>query len=380
MSSVERLHLLTCPLEGMNLIEASAGTGKTFTIAGLFLRLVLESCLAVHEILVVTFTEAATGELQERVRRRLREAAAAFARGSSEDPFLQGLLERSRDRAADSRRLAEALRGFDQAAITTIHGFCRRMLREHAFESGELFDTELIPDDGEFRAEIAADYWRRHLYPASPLFVNYALKHGFTIPELQSLPAGRPSQKLMRILPEIPHEDTSALEAAFASAFERAAQAWPAARPEVEELLTSDPGLNRTRYSRPRIPLWAAELTRCLSGKGWEPELCPGFEKFTSEALHAAARKGCQPLRHPFFELCDGLKQVREELLEAYRRRLLRLRAEFLPQALEELGRRKKSKGVQSFDDLLLGLHQALERRRRGTSGSGDPPDSSVRP
>src|ERR1700687_1253237 len=123
--------LLQTPLDGRNLIEASAGTGKTFTIAGVYLRLVLERQLPVRQILVVTFTEAATKELRERIRSRLLDAENAFAGGTGRHPFLAGLLPIFPDAAAARRLLTAALRSFDEAAIYTIHGFCQRMLQEN---------------------------------------------------------------------------------------------------------------------------------------------------------------------------------------------------------------------------------------------------------
>ena len=119
------------PLRGSNLIEAGAGTGKTYAVAGLYVRLILEAALPVREILVVTYTLAATAELKDRIRRKLRDALNAFGRKGGEDDFLLGLLRSAPDAAARSEaraRLRAALRDFDEAAIFTIHGFCRRML------------------------------------------------------------------------------------------------------------------------------------------------------------------------------------------------------------------------------------------------------------
>ena len=163
---MHRFDLLHTPLAGRNLIEASAGTGKTFTIAGVYLRLVLESRLEVGQILVVTFTEAATKELKERIRRRLKEAEHAFEQGSSADLLLCGLLLKIPDHAEARRLLTGAVRCFDEAAIFTIHGFCQRMLQENPFESGSLCDTELLTDQGTLLREIAQDHWRINCYGA----------------------------------------------------------------------------------------------------------------------------------------------------------------------------------------------------------------------
>ena len=130
--------LLNSPLEGSNLIEAGAGTGKTYTLTGLFLRLILERRLPVNEILVVTFTVAATEELRDRIRRKIREALEACSAGTSPDSFLQGLLHKVPDREEAAALLRAALLDFDEAAIFTIHGFCQRTLHESAFESGSL--------------------------------------------------------------------------------------------------------------------------------------------------------------------------------------------------------------------------------------------------
>ena len=175
------LDLLHLPLTGSALIEASAGTGKTYTIAALYLRAVLghggqlpgqpQAPLLPPQILVVTFTEAATGELIERIRQRLT-GAAAFFRGdvAQADPVLQQL-------AADydqsqwphcALRLELAAQWMDEAAISTIHGWCNRMLTEHAFASGSRFEEELSTDQSALLLEVAEDYWRTFVYALTP--------------------------------------------------------------------------------------------------------------------------------------------------------------------------------------------------------------------
>ncbi|RKZ86348.1 MAG: exodeoxyribonuclease V subunit beta, partial [Candidatus Parabeggiatoa sp. nov. 1] len=118
--TIEKLEPLAAPLQGINLIEASAGTGKTYTITTLFIRLILERNLTVDTILVVTFTEAATEELRDRIRRRLRETLTAFEQGKCNDDVLAKLIAQCEDRNDAIFRLTNALRGFDEAAILTI--------------------------------------------------------------------------------------------------------------------------------------------------------------------------------------------------------------------------------------------------------------------
>ncbi|GAB0058156.1 RecBCD enzyme subunit RecB [Candidatus Magnetaquicoccaceae bacterium FCR-1] len=181
MSAPQELQPLTFPLSGVRLVEASAGTGKTYTIALLYVRLVLghgvveggRGALNPPEILVVTFTRAATSELRERIRARLGEAAACF---EDETPIQGGwdplLVVLRADYppatwAGCARRLRLAAEWMDEAAVETIHGWCHRMLREHAFDSDSLFTQELVADQRALLAEVTRDYWRVHLAPLS---------------------------------------------------------------------------------------------------------------------------------------------------------------------------------------------------------------------
>ncbi|EOD1753481.1 UvrD-helicase domain-containing protein, partial [Escherichia coli] len=174
MSDVaETLDPLRLPLQGERLIEASAGTGKTFTIAALYLRLLLglggsaafPRPLTVEELLVVTFTEAATAELRGRIRSNIHELRIACLRETTDNPLYERLLEEIDDKAQAAQWLLLAERQMDEAAVFTIHGFCQRMLNLNAFESGMLFEQQLIEDESLLRYQACADFWRRHCYP-----------------------------------------------------------------------------------------------------------------------------------------------------------------------------------------------------------------------
>lgn len=172
------LNSLEFPLSGASLIEASAGTGKTYTIVNLYLRLLLgHQCQArtVEQILVVTFTNAATSELKARIRQRLSKAYLDFFVGRSEDRFIQSLIDQSPDRQDAMLRLAVATRQMDEASVFTIHGFCQRMLTEHAFESGVLYEQTLVMDEAEWLRLAVADFWRKHIVTQNKLFVRQLL-------------------------------------------------------------------------------------------------------------------------------------------------------------------------------------------------------------
>ncbi len=175
----ESLNPLSFPLNGTRLIEASAGTGKTWTIAALYLRLVLghgDAQSAYHrplqpaEILVMTFTNAATRELSDRIRERLVEAAQYFRAATPQhnDPYLAELLKHYHDdparREQAAYRLALAAEAMDESAVFTIDAWCQRVLREHAIDSGTLFDEELVQSERELYNRAVRDYWRNHVY------------------------------------------------------------------------------------------------------------------------------------------------------------------------------------------------------------------------
>lgn len=174
---------LQLPLQGSVLIEASAGTGKTYTIAALYLRFILShlprlsapasrgTALLPADILVVTFTKAATAELKDRIRQRLVEAAAVFRSAEpdadTKDPVLQAL--KADFAPANWPECAYALQmaseAMDEASVKTIHSWCQQLLREHAFNSGSLFQQELLTDLSPLKLEVVRDFWRNSCYP-----------------------------------------------------------------------------------------------------------------------------------------------------------------------------------------------------------------------
>ncbi len=169
---VLELDPLEMPLHGRRLIEASAGTGKTHAIGSLVLRTLLghgRPAQRIDEILVVTFTKAATLELRGRLRQRVADALEVFeaeeGEAPPEDPFLSALLDACSNRDVAAAQLRAALARFDEAAVFTIHAFCQRMLVERAFDSGARFAQEFVLDDREYRQRAARDFWRRQVYP-----------------------------------------------------------------------------------------------------------------------------------------------------------------------------------------------------------------------
>ncbi len=158
---------LRVPLSGVHLIEASAGTGKTFTLTAWLLRLLIEGGVPLPQLLAVTFTRAATAELRERVRRRLRVAERLLEGAAPENEEAQQTAAiiahaQAHGVAADQLRLRlqAALLQLDEACIFTIHGFCGRALKEFGFLAGSLNEDGVIDQADTIWQQVAEDLWR----------------------------------------------------------------------------------------------------------------------------------------------------------------------------------------------------------------------------
>ncbi|MDH1312670.1 exodeoxyribonuclease V subunit beta [Shewanella xiamenensis] len=244
---------LTLPFGGSRLIEASAGTGKTYTISGLYLRLLLgdglSEPLSCEQILVVTFTNAATEELRDRIRRRIQVAFKCFLGLEINDPFVQALYDKTpeSERAIALRRFDLALKSLDEAAIFTIHGFCQRILADLAFESSLLFESDFTLDDSEFLHHAVRDFWREACYPL-PEYLAQIIASEFGDPDglvkqLRALLGASEAKPLKPVQP------FSRLAESLSQSVQRFKLAWPRGRDALLALLHSLP-LNGQRFGK----------------------------------------------------------------------------------------------------------------------------------
>lgn len=356
------------PLVGSRLIEASAGTGKTFTIAALYLRLVLghggekafREPLLPPQILVVTFTEAATRELRGRIHERLLGAARHFRGEPAEPPdeLLQGLLDDYPDphaRALGARRLELAAEWMDEAAVSTIHAWCYRMLREHAFDSGSLFEPQLEADLTELRAEAVRDYWRCMVYPQQGARLELLRSILGPDPEaLEQRVRGLLPTEAARAAPLAELNDTldrhlarlDALKAPWRDDFDAVAESFRRALP----------ALNGNQYRDAQSLLedlrdWAGDPVRAVPG---DPKKNLA-ERFSVRGMQGRLRRG-QELPadlHPAFALLDGFSVGTDDTVEA----VLRHAAAAVRERSE---REQRRRALLGFDDLLHGLDAAL--------------------
>ncbi|MGB1199583.1 MAG: exodeoxyribonuclease V subunit beta [Thalassotalea sp.] len=161
------------PLTGQHLIEASAGTGKTFNITRIYLRLLLEKKLTVQQILVMTFTKDATEELRGRIEHFIRQALTQWHELAQTDEYFQALSERVNE-PERLLLLNRALVNIDEAAIFTIHGFCKRVLNQHAFLSGVSFSAQMEVDSSEHVIEVCRDWYRQLACKSTDEFLSIA--------------------------------------------------------------------------------------------------------------------------------------------------------------------------------------------------------------
>ncbi len=358
----QTLNPLTFPLHGARLIEASAGTGKTFTISGLYLRLLLghgdaqsrrAEPLSVDQILVVTFTEAATAELRDRIRTKIHQARIALLRNQAQDPFIHDLLTEISDKKWAAQQLLNAERQMDEAAIYTIHGFCQRMLAQNAFESGSRFRHELIKDESKLKAQVVADYWRRHFYSLS-LDLAKEVRAIWSSPkqllnDISGLISGSPvtlSVKAMEQSLEQLHQDNIARIDALK-------KSWLEAEEEIVEAIKSS-DVSKRSFTSKNLPAWIADVSDWANCVTASYQLPDKLEKFSVEFLNEKTPQGKVVPQHPLFDdisqLVANPPQIKAPLL-----------AHAIEKCREKLRQLKQQKYWLSFDDLLSNLSAAID-------------------
>ncbi|MEH6436563.1 exodeoxyribonuclease V subunit beta [Massilia sp. DD77] len=372
------LQPLSFPLHGSRLIEASAGTGKTWTIAALYLRLVLghggddafARPLLPSEILVMTFTRAATRELSNRVRERLVQAAAFF-RGELDliDPYLRDLAEAYPEGSARSvaaHRLMLAAETMDEAAIFTIDAWCQRMLREHAFDSGSLFDEELVTDERALFEDAAHDYWRQHVYPLGAEALEQVLACWSSVEALKE--SVRELVYRTALLGDLSEEALGVLVGRLAAAqraqLAQLKEGWHERAGEMERWIAAHRERNPKCFNGNKMR--ADSLVKWFDAlRAWslDPDLHlprlpdTAWKRLTEEGIVDAFSKDF----HAEVPDCFGcMAQLREDLqaLAPIGHALLRHAAGQIAQRMRELKRRNRQFG---FADMLERLKDALE-------------------
>ena len=350
---------------GVSLVEASAGTGKTFSITQLVLRLLLDKksdgswrVEGIGNILLVTFTNAATAELTTRVRALLRDAVDVFSGAETERTkkreFLFALREQHGEAALP--RLRKALASLDQLSIHTIHGWCRRVLEENALESGTPFGAQFLEEDAQLMERMAQDWWRRTMYEdeqLAALAVHSRWTHDAFLNDL----------KTWQRLPDVrldPNEALPAAREALGRAMKEFARVWDAkaARGFLDSLtwrknapLASDVG--RARVVNAGSALAAGDLRAGL----------PFIAACTTSAIRHE-KTGIKQSPKPLFEAVPEQPFVRgcDTVAAALGAITLALRVSCLTDVHQRVDAEKRRRHLLGFDDMLRRLNSALER------------------
>lgn len=369
--------MLHMDLSGLKLIEASAGTGKTYTIANFYLRHILAGKTPA-EILVVTFTNAATEELRGRVRLRLYQAQQVLlGRQRSDDEFLQQLADEFISFEEPKQRsqllhLQHALRCMDEAAISTIHSFCQRVLQDYALPSFQFFESELLIDDDNLWQAAIKDWWRLTTYTldeADWVLLVKALKDfdsfGKQINEIRK----KAKIKL------IPQPDNSLLEIfqsykMLAVDMVRLADLWESERGPLIDILRSSKALSRSAklpYHLDNIENFFQTIDNFFSSKNLL--LIPGdFFFLGSTALQknsTPSKRGSDPnLEHIFFKSVSAVEDKIEQFQKAIKPIALNEAFGYCSQQVKAL---KNTGRLLSYQDQLDFTLQALQTSTDGT-------------
>ncbi|HSB93097.1 MAG TPA: exodeoxyribonuclease V subunit beta [Flavitalea sp.] len=342
-------------LEGTNLIEASAGTGKTYSIAIMVLRLVLEVKLPVKEILMVTFTKAAVAELEERVREFIRNAYRASTGHTVSDKTIQLVVDRqiARDGIEEvQNRLQAAVLFLDESAVMTIHGFCQQTLTEFAFEAGQIFGAETIQDIDLLVEEQLNKFWRKEVTTMPEPLLAALLKAGLTRELLRGVISAHLGGKRY-----LPYEEGKVYDCSGEQH-----QQWMAELKELQqkEKTLHDSIVQFIESNRDRLFSQGEKDHNVRKGLNLlvdHPE--EWFQLFRTKKDKGYASK----LFPDVLALCNDCDDANERLQKQYKKILSHLYCMAIAVVSQQVALAKERQNLVAFDDMIQKVHAALTRK-----------------
>jgi exodeoxyribonuclease V beta subunit len=358
------LDVNTLPLHGVRLIEASAGTGKTYTITSLYLRLIIGhqcNALSPENILVVTFTRAATEELRDRIRGRLKQALTDFNNIHSNDPVIELIrsqLDQEQFQSA-KQRLKDALQLMDLAAIYTIHGFAQKLLRQYAVEANVSGDFELIINEADILIQAVQDVWRSSIYPLKGETLSLIINQ-WNAPEA-----------LLKQTRNLLYRNVDFHLGETTGDFETAANNYNMAKDALQEQwqdngesfineIKNNKDLNGTFGKG--IGTKISNLESFFAGqKVTAKDLLTALNSFTRTGLSKSVKKNGEPVTHSLSDYFQKVGDYHEPYHKAKDYELRRWRISLTKQIKQRLMILKERKLIVATDDLLTNLNHALE-------------------
>jgi len=363
MTGIKELDIIKekIPLKGVSLVEAGAGTGKTFSITKIILEAIL-SGIKIDKILVVTFTEAATKELRGRIRTELYDYKKYIHSSQNEkNLFFDAINAFFPEKEHNRKKICEALLNIDRAQIFTIHAFCRKILTENAFESGQAFECQLITDSEEILKEIAEDFWREKFVDLSPLAMKLVKKI-------------TPEQILDIVKDFMRNGDrkfVNMLDCSFSEMIEKC----------CEILLNSEKELKKYDLFQVQETLmnyfekYCENLNKPFGFKYFQETISKAVHKLQNDIYDIdalkifnfqyvescrskkALKKNFELKNDPIFDIGNNIHQV-YDLLKKISNILVKELFEYTSRKLKNY---KISRNIQTFDDLITNLHKTLE-------------------
>ena len=361
------LQPLQVPLTGRHLIEASAGTGKTYTITTLFLRLLLEHGLRVDQILVLTFTRAATAELANRLRQRLRLALACLEGVDVDDEHLMGICRSLQNPPASRLQVLLALESIDTAPVLTLHSFCHRTLAQFAFSSGGRFSTEFVRENTAQLDQVVEDWWSRTTSALPVGLTHFLVNHHDGLGGLKRLAEralATPDLPLRPAPPASLPDPEPALEALrrFEVAWRRAAFTWS----QIDLWTDLKPLLRQGGIDIPGK--WFPQLSELLGNhpSGPPARLPEAALRLTPRGITERCSAGRTVPPHAFFDRLGVLEQAWNDSLEVLHPWARALQLRMIEDVRATLARLKERGGALAFADQLVDLQQALSDPDQG--------------
>ncbi|MCK4707135.1 MAG: UvrD-helicase domain-containing protein, partial [Gammaproteobacteria bacterium] len=357
MKQATAVNLKSHPLTGVSLIEASAGTGKTYTITHLYVRCLLETEYKVSQLLVVTFTNAATQELKGRIRELIYKVWNYLENPEIEDKGFDELFGEYRLNKNAMFSLQEALINFDEAAIYSIHGFCQRVLNIFPVETNSLLQQQIIPDEREIEQSAIRDFWRKQIVNVEIKKLRWILtqwKH--------------PDELLNDVRPLLGFEETvqqaddqlSSVNSdeKITETWEELKKLWRDSFEQIQAFLLDSPALSRSKVRLPTVKKLFDELNDLFIDS--VPFKIP--EKWlliTRSKLETCLLKNKQDesLNNPFFEIADSFETLHQEWLTRQKLTILIAATNNVQQSVTET---KQNAQNISFNDLIKQLSEIL--------------------
>jgi exodeoxyribonuclease V beta subunit len=360
MLGVSEFNVIESPLSGTNLIEASAGTGKTYAISIIFLRLIVENNFRIEDILVVTFTIPATMELRLRIRDRLRDAVSVIEDQPIKDKTITLLMKKYKGDNIVKQRILTSLKSFDQSSVYTIHSFCQQMLVDNAFESGSLFSSEIV-NDNAFIERGVTDLCRVTLYNTSPALVSYFMEN-CSVNELIELYKKRPLSPDLRIEPEDSDADIESLEGCrtlIEKLYAELSDVWSSESDRVRDIFCNSKVLKGNIYKEESMDALIEEMNDYIAGE--TPfAFFDRFYNYTSEKIKDSLKKGCEYPESAVFEICRKIYTANEEYNNAGALMLISIKKRLFD-VIDDLVLSSKSQNSRrSFDDLIKDAQRGL--------------------